>query len=122
MSADLLAPGGSGIPLPPGFERAALEDEVAEGELLGVVTESGRAVCLLRFGGEVHALVDRCTHQHFPLSSGSLERDGTLLCIWHGASFDCRTGAVRHPPAEVAVRTYDVRVEGGAILVGPERR
>jgi 3-phenylpropionate/trans-cinnamate dioxygenase ferredoxin subunit len=122
MSADVLARGGAGVPLPSGFELAAREDEVAEGELLGVVTESGRAVCLLRFQGEVHALVDRCTHQHFPLSSGSLERDGTVLCIWHGASFDCRTGAVRHPPAEVPVRTYDVRVEGGAILVGPERR
>ena len=122
MSADALATGGAGAALPPGFEIAASDRELAEGELLGVVTESGRAVCLLRYQGEVHALVDRCTHQHFPLSSGSLERDGSVLCIWHGASFDCRTGAVRHPPAEVPVRTHDVRVVDGVILVGPERR
>src|SRR5687768_14418537 len=122
MSADTVARGAGGDTVPPGFEVAARDDEVAEGELLGVVTESGRAVCLLRFRGEVHALVDRCTHQHFPLSSGSLERDGTVLCIWHGASFDCRTGAVRHPPAETPVRTHEVRIVDGTVLVGPERR
>ena len=109
-------------PLPPGFEVTVRLEEIAEGTLLGVVTESGRAICLARWRGEVHALVDRCTHQHYPLSSGSLERDGTVLCIWHGASFDCRTGAVRHPPAEAPVRTHEVRIVDGTVLVGPERR
>ena len=122
MSAPPVGRGEQAPPLPPGFEVAARLEELDEGSLLGVVTESGRAICLVRFQGEVHALVDRCTHQHFPLSSGSLERDGTVLCIWHGASFDCRTGAVRHPPAETPVRTHEVRVVGGTVLVGPERR
>ena len=122
MSAPPVGRGEPATPLPPGFEVAARLEELDEGSLLGVVTESGRAICLARFHGEVHALVDRCTHQHFPLSSGSLERDGTVLCIWHGASFDCRTGAVRHPPAETPVRTHEVRVVDGTVLVGPERR
>ena len=95
---------------------AALED-VPEMGVLGVEGPEGRAVCLVRFGGQVTAFADECTHQAFPLSAGEVHADGTLECVWHGARFDCLTGAVRQDPATDALTPYRVRVEGDRVLV-----
>ena len=95
---------------------AALED-VPEMGVLGVEGPEGRAVCLVRFGGQVTAFADECTHQAFPLSAGEVHADGTLECVWHGARFDCLTGAVRQDPATDALTPYRVRVDGDRVLV-----
>ena len=52
-----------------------------------------------------------------PLSAGEVLPDGTIECPWHGARFDCVTGALRRGPAEEGVRAYFVRVEGDSVLV-----
>ncbi len=80
---------------------------------------SGERVCLVRYGDEISAFLDECPHQGMPLSAGEVLPDGTLECVWHGARFDCHTGAVRRGPAEQAAVAYTVRVEGQRILVGP---
>ena len=49
----------------------------------------------------------------------ALHGDGTIECAWHGARFDCRSGAVRRPPAIDPLPVYAVRVEQGRVLVGP---
>jgi 3-phenylpropionate/trans-cinnamate dioxygenase ferredoxin subunit len=65
----------------------------------------------------VFALHDRCTHADYSLSAGELLPDGTVQCLWHGARFDCRSGAVRQGPATDAVATLAVRVEGEDVFV-----
>ena len=65
----------------------------------------------------MYALHDRCTHAEYSLSAGELNADGTVQCLWHGARFDCRTGAVRQGPATDDVPTFAVRVEGEAVYV-----
>jgi 3-phenylpropionate/trans-cinnamate dioxygenase ferredoxin component len=95
---------------------AALED-IPEMGVLGVEGPDGRALCLVRFGGQVTAFADECTHQAFPLSAGEVHADGTLECVWHGARFDCLTGAVRQDPATDALTPYRVRVDGDRVLV-----
>ena len=110
--------------MPPEFEAVAVLGELAEGSVLQRVRASGEAICLVRHGGQVSALSDICTHQHFSMSQGDLLADGTLQCAWHGARFDCRTGEVRQGPAESPLPVFVVRVEEDTILVGPrsERR
>ena len=110
--------------MPPEFEAVAVLGELGEGSVLQRVRASGEAICLVRHGGQVSALSDICTHQHFSMSQGDLLADGTLQCAWHGARFDCRTGEVRQGPAESPLPVFVVRVEGDTILVGPrsERR
>ena len=90
-----------------------------EGELLGVILADGTPVCLYNDRGTVGAVSDVCTHQEFAMSDGVLHGDGTLECIWHGARYDCRTGAVRRVPATDPLAVYPVRVEHDRILVGP---
>jgi nitrite reductase/ring-hydroxylating ferredoxin subunit len=75
--------------------------------------EGQRFVCV-REGNEVHALDDRCPHQGYPLSQGSL-RDGVLTCEWHNWKFEVATGvcAFGGEPA----RRYLTRVEGGRVAL-----
>jgi 3-phenylpropionate/trans-cinnamate dioxygenase ferredoxin subunit len=97
---------------------AAKVSELPPGTLLAVALPNGERVCLLNHRGEVRALEDNCSHQDFPLSAGELREDGTVECVWHGARFDCRSGAVCAGPARAAVATYEVRVDDGTIHVG----
>lgn len=102
-----------------GFVEVARLDEIAERGVLGVDGPDGRPVCLVRLGSQLTAFADECTHQAFPLSAGEVYADGTLECAWHGARFDCLTGAVRREPALDPLTPYPVRLEGDRILVGP---
>ena len=43
-------------------------------------------------GGEVRAVSSRCRHQLADLSKGSLDKDGCLVCPWHGSRYDLDTG------------------------------
>lgn len=101
------------------FEAVASVSEVAEGTALQRVRSGGDTVCLVRFNGEISALSDICTHQHFSMSLGDVLGDGTLQCAWHGARYDCRSGEVRQDPATSPLPVFQVRLEGDQILVGP---
>ena len=102
-----------------GFVRVASIDELPEGALLGVVTPGGERVCLLNDNGVVLAVSDECPHQGFALSSGEFVGDGTIECVWHGARFDCRSGAALRGPADTPLARYEARVVGDDVLVGP---
>jgi 3-phenylpropionate/trans-cinnamate dioxygenase ferredoxin component len=101
------------------FEAVASVSEVAEGSTLQRVRSAGDAVCLVRFKGEISALSDICTHQHFSMSLGDVLGDGTLQCAWHGARYDCRTGEVKQDPATSPLPVFQVRLDGDKIMVGP---
>ena len=106
----------------PEFEPVASIRDLSEGTVLQRVRPSGDAVCLVRHNGEISALSDICTHQHFSMSLGDLLEDGTLQCAWHGARYDCRTGEVKQVPATSPLPVFQVRLEGDTILVGPRCR
>jgi len=85
---------------------------------LGVALPSGENVCLVRRGRDVSAFLDECPHSGMPLSEGEVIGTCELECAWHGARFDCATGAVRQGPAEEPLVRYEVRVDGEDVLVG----
>jgi 3-phenylpropionate/trans-cinnamate dioxygenase ferredoxin subunit len=105
------------------FVPVAGTGDIAEGEMLGLTLPNGAPVCLFRSRGEIGAIGNECTHAQFLMSDGVLHGDGTIECIWHGARFDCRTGAVRRHPASEPLPVYPVRIDGDRVLVGltPER-
>jgi 3-phenylpropionate/trans-cinnamate dioxygenase ferredoxin subunit len=59
---------------------------------------------------------DTCTHARVPLSGGCLE-GRQVVCPWHAAMFDLKTGVATCGPASVPLRTYEVRIEGDQIVV-----
>jgi nitrite reductase/ring-hydroxylating ferredoxin subunit len=103
------------------FADVASVAEVPVGALFGVTLPDGVAVCLYNRGGEIGAVSGVCTHAEFSMSDGVLREDGTIECGWHGARFDCRTGAVRRQPALDPLPIFAVRVDQGRVLVGPPR-
>jgi nitrite reductase/ring-hydroxylating ferredoxin subunit len=90
-------------------------DDLDEGCLRGVDVGDERVV-IVRSEGRLCAVGGVCTHQVAFLEDGCLS-GGRLLCPRHGAAFDLATGAALTAPAEFPVPVFDVRVEGGRILV-----
>jgi 3-phenylpropionate/trans-cinnamate dioxygenase ferredoxin subunit len=96
-----------------------------------VLEVAGRSIGVFNVGGEYFALRNRCPHQGGPLCEGKLwgflesstpgdyrySRQGEILrCPWHGWEYDLRTGQSYFDPAQVRVRSYEVRVEPGGTL------
>ena len=48
--------------------------------------------------GEVKAVSSRCRHQLADLSEGSLDKNGCLVCPWHGARYDLDSGQMVSGP------------------------
>ena len=80
------------------------------------VEVDGEAVLLCNVDGAIYAIEDRCTHDGGELDQGELE-GCRIMCPRHGAFFDVTTGAALTLPAVLPVRTYPVRIDGGAIFV-----
>jgi len=101
------------------FEAVASLGDLPEGAVLQRVRSTGDTICLVRHNGEISALSDICTHQHFSMSLGDLLHDGSLQCAWHGARYDCRTGEVTQVPATSPLPVFQVRLDGDTVMVGP---
>lgn len=115
------APSSSTIPLSalrranrPVYAHVADLADLAGGDIKAVEA-GGQPVLLVRAGGEVTAIANRCGSSPLPLEFGSL--DGTaMVCSWHGCRYDVRTGQRLDRGGE-PVRVYPVRVEDQRILV-----
>ena len=91
--------------------------DVDDGALVPASLPNGTRVCVGRHDGALFAVKDHCTHAEFPLSEGTLYANGELECCWHGARFDCRTGAVLRGPAEEPLVRYEIEERDGALWV-----
>ena len=85
--------------------------------LLDVEAEGEKIVLVATGDGAYYALEDRCSHEDYPLSDGELLEDDRVECIYHGAKFDAKSGRAVALPAIRPVKTYDVKVEDGAVMV-----
>jgi nitrite reductase/ring-hydroxylating ferredoxin subunit len=116
------------------FVPVCRSDELPEGTVKQVKAR-GKEVAVGRVaGGQLFAVGGRCSHIFARLGKGTL--NGTILeCPWHGAQFDVTDGClakwVQHPlwlkltydatlPAFMKrdIPTYQVKEEGGEVLVG----
>lgn len=105
-------------PKPPNeFVDVLASAALAEGQ--PAVAEAGRVpVLLVRRGGEIHAVQNWCTHAGGPLNEGEFVGN-EVQCPWHGAHFCLLDGRPTQGPATMPLRTFEVREEGGRILVRP---
>ena len=102
------------------YELVATLEEIPDGGMKQVVVR-GEPIGLYRVGEDVYAVHDICTHEEAYLSEGDFEPDDLEVeCPLHGSHFNVQTGEVRILPATRPVMTYQVKVEGGRVMVGPE--
>lgn len=57
-----------------------------------------------------------CTHEHISLADG-LVMDEIIECPKHNGRFNYKTGEAKGAPVCVNLRTYAVKVEGGAVFI-----
>jgi 3-phenylpropionate/trans-cinnamate dioxygenase ferredoxin component len=91
-------------------------DDLVPGEGLRISTVSPPIAVFLTEDDQVFALDDTCTHQEASLADGWVE-DCWVECPLHASRFDLRTGQVDEPPAKLPVRSHDVEVRDGQVLV-----
>jgi 3-phenylpropionate/trans-cinnamate dioxygenase ferredoxin subunit len=90
-------------------------DQIHEGRTV-LLEKSGKYICVARVGLEVFAVADTCSHSEASLSEG--ETNGFKIECWlHGAEFDLRTGEALTLPANIALETYSVKIDGNSVTV-----
>ena len=89
--------------------------QLAEGQPQRVEID-GVPLLVVRDGGQVCVLAERCSHRGGPLSDGEIE-DGCVTCPWHGSRFRLADGSVEAGPAAYPQPALDVRVSGGKVEV-----
>jgi len=83
------------------------------------LTRRKRPTCVraaLQVDGKYFATGHLCTHYKAPLVKGTLSEDGRIMCPWHGACFNAKTGDVEDAPA---LDGAGARVQGRAVTVPP---
>lgn len=98
------------------FVHLASLKDLQTRKLICVKTDRYRILVALA-EGTVYAVDDMCTHEDASLSKGSLHAD-CVKCPLHGSRFRLASGEALDEPAEEALRTYPVNIEGDNIMVG----
>ena len=80
-----------------------------------VIRRAGKQILLIAVGDGIFALANRCPHEGYPLSEGTLGPGCVLTCNWHNWKFDLARGTVLY--GRDPVRTYSTAVRGGEIFV-----
>ncbi len=94
------------------WTRAAdIEALKAKGQI--VVRLEGKQIALFDTAEGILACNNRCPHEGFPLSEGTLDKGCLLTCNWHNWKFDLRTGESVYGGDRL--RTYPVAVRDDAI-------
>ena len=110
-------------------------EEFADGDKR-VVLAAGREVGVFRLDGQFHAWLNTCPHQGGPVCQGRIfkrvlevvdaeqrsqgrawsDTDVHIVCPWHGAEYDIRTGRHVGMP-ELALTPVEVTVEAGQVFL-----
>ncbi|MEJ2718053.1 MAG: FAD-dependent oxidoreductase [Deltaproteobacteria bacterium] len=91
-------------------------NDLKNGEMKSYPIGDDRKILLSKIRGQFHAVGAVCTHYGADLDEGVLNGE-RIVCPWHHAAFNAKTGDVEEPPALDALPTYEVRVEGDDVIV-----
>ncbi|MGB5813081.1 MAG: Rieske 2Fe-2S domain-containing protein [Polyangiales bacterium] len=111
----------SRLPMPSGWFRIALSDELAENQV-GVFRINGTEVVAFRGPRGVSVVDPICPHMGAHLGHGGRVVDGNLRCPFHGLQFNSEGRCVRseypgNPTVATALRTWSVVEQLGCIFV-----
>lgn len=103
----------------------ARTDELQDGEMKAFSFGENK-VLLSKIAGKFYAVGGLCPHYGASLDEGILH-DGTIVCPWHHASYDAKTGDLKEPPSLDSLPSYEVTIKGQNVVVKlpedlPDRR
>jgi nitrite reductase/ring-hydroxylating ferredoxin subunit len=106
-------------------------DDLQPGEMRAAEAGPVAVVVIRKADGSYRALRDRCSHHGAPLSRGLLEKrvtgddvgerdlapDLIVRCPWHGYEFDVDSGLCPADPERVRVKSYELTIENGKVML-----
>jgi nitrite reductase/ring-hydroxylating ferredoxin subunit/uncharacterized membrane protein len=90
------------------------ENQLEEGKLTHASVD-GVAIAIVKTGGRVHAMLDRCSHRGCSLHEGDFDGN-TITCPCHGSTFRL-DGTIVKGPATSPQPSFDVRVANGRVEI-----
>ncbi len=97
-----------------GWHRVTSKQELRERGV--VVFKRGRhQLAVLERGGRCFAIDNRCPHEGYPLSQGTVDGDCVLTCNWHNWKFELESG--RNMLGGDNVRVYPLELRAGELWV-----
>jgi len=75
-----------------------------------------KKILIANLNGQIYATDRICTHAEADLSTGILSEEG-VTCPLHLSTFDLKTGVPQNLPAEIPLKTYNVKIEQNEIYV-----
>lgn len=96
------------------WHRAATLEEL--GHRSALVFKHGRhQLAIIQAGDRCHAIDNRCPHEGYPLSQGTVDDACVLTCNWHNWKFDLASG--KNLTGGDQLRTYPVELRAGEVWV-----
>jgi 3-phenylpropionate/trans-cinnamate dioxygenase ferredoxin subunit len=95
--------------------KACSKNELEKGEMLDF-DHDDKKILLSNLNGKIYATDRICTHADADLSTGILNEEG-VTCPLHLSTFNLETGVPQNLPAEVPLKTYNVKIEQNEIYV-----
>ncbi len=92
--------------------------ELEKGEMLDF-DHDDKKILLANLDGKIYATDRICTHADADLSTGFLSEEG-VTCPLHLSTFNLKTGMPQNLPAELPIKTYNVKIEQNEIYVEVE--
>ena len=95
--------------------KACKLDQVKNGQLFGFSLDD-KKILLANQKGKIYATDLICTHADADLSTGFLSEEG-VRCPLHLSVFNLQSGKPQNLPAEIPLKTYNVKIDQNEIYV-----
>lgn len=90
-------------------------NQIGKNEMFSFDVEE-RKLMITNLNGKIYASDRICTHAEADLSTGFLTEEG-VRCPLHLSVFNLENGKPQNPPAEVALKTYNIKIDQNEIYV-----
>lgn len=96
---------------------AGAVDDFKDNEMRMVSPDNtDQKILICRVNQSIYALSPFCPHYGAPLEEGILSGE-RIICPWHHACFNVKTGDLLEPPSNNALIRYEISVENDQVLV-----
>jgi NADPH-dependent 2,4-dienoyl-CoA reductase/sulfur reductase-like enzyme/nitrite reductase/ring-hydroxylating ferredoxin subunit len=89
--------------------------DLKDGEMKKVEVD-GHGILLSKIEGKIYAVGATCTHYGASLDEGALHGD-RIVCPWHHACFNAKSGDLLEPPALDALPKFEVIIDGEDVKI-----
>jgi len=91
---------------------------LGNGDLVGFDYNNIKKILIAKAQDKIYATDGICTHEYADLSTGFLnEPEKTVTCPLHLSVFKLDNGVPQNPPAEVPLKTYNVKIEDNGVFI-----